>query len=126
MTALFLGMEYENNPRGAIWWAEPASLPRSTPASRVLLAVARAFDVEVDDMLGRRRHAKLVRARAAAAWILRRFCRLTYPAIGDAMGRDHTMALFWVRKAVKLVDDPYFNRALLEAVESLAETGAAT
>lgn len=70
-----------------------ADAASSTPAvweRRVLEEAAAAFEVTVEELLGRSRGRQLVAARAAAAWVLNRE-GWSQPMIGRLLGgRDHT------------------------------------
>lgn len=70
-----------------------AAAASSTPAvweRRVLEEAAAAFEVTVDELLGRSRGRQIVAARAAAAWVLNRE-GWSQPMIGRLLGgRDHT------------------------------------
>lgn len=70
-----------------------AAAASSTPAvweRRVLEEAAAAFEVTVDELLGRGRGRQMVAARAAAAWVLNRE-GWSQPMIGRVLGgRDHS------------------------------------
>ena len=52
-------------------------------------ATARAFDVDSEDILGRRRTEPLVFARQTAYWLIHSGLGLTYSKIGRMFHRDH-------------------------------------
>jgi chromosomal replication initiation ATPase DnaA len=69
--------------------------PGLASAYDVLTIVAKSFRLLPHDLIeSGRRHAT---ARHVAMWVLREH-RLSYPQIGSVMGRDHTTAMYSVRK----------------------------
>ena len=64
-------------------------------------AAARAFGVEPRSIIARDRHKHVVRARQAAAWVLRkRWPKLSWPQIGYILGgRDHSTVIYAARQA---------------------------
>ncbi|MDH7971755.1 helix-turn-helix domain-containing protein [Sphingomonas sp. AR_OL41] len=81
-------------------------------ALSIVNAVAFEMGLRAEAILHRSDRAqKLVRARAAAAWLARRGTTHSLPKIGAALGgRDHTMILYLVAKAEGLRDtDPAFR-----------------
>ena len=82
------------------------------------LAIGRAcalYGVEPGDVLGTSRKQQTVRARQAAAWLLRR-AGLSYPRIGAVLNVDHTTALHSCRK----IDRSPSVKALLLGIEAVA------
>ena len=63
-----------------------------TDAEIVRMAVTATsihFDVEVSDVMGRRRFETLVMARMTAYWLCREVARMRWARIAEAFGRDH-------------------------------------
>ena len=60
---------------------------------QVLTAVAEFFNIHIDDLIGRRRQKEVVEPRQIAMYLLRDILNLSYPYIGERMGRDHTTAI---------------------------------
>ena len=60
-------------------------------------AAARAFDVDSEDILGRRRTEPLVFARQTAYWLIHSGLGLTYSKIGRMFNRDHGNIIHGVR-----------------------------
>jgi chromosomal replication initiation ATPase DnaA len=60
---------------------------------RILSAVADAFAVTPEALLSPWRVASVAEARHAAAWLLRRLTRLSYPEIGRLLGRHHATVM---------------------------------
>ncbi|MDO8557051.1 MAG: helix-turn-helix domain-containing protein [Candidatus Jorgensenbacteria bacterium] len=63
------------------------------PSFEILKTVAAACDVLVEDIQGRSRRKTTAQARHLVAYFLREINGLSYPAIGDIMGRDHTTVI---------------------------------
>ncbi len=68
---------------------------RSSVTPRELIAeVAKFFDIDVNDVLGKSREKRLAFPRQIIMFLLREELKLSYPAIGDELGgRDHTTAM---------------------------------
>jgi hypothetical protein len=70
------------------------------PTTAIVTAVADAFGVTAEELLGPSRRRELVGPRQAAMALCRELTDLTYSAIGRAFGdRDHTTVLHAVRAA---------------------------
>ena len=59
----------------------------------VLRWVSEKMEVPVDEIRSRNRKPRLVEARAQVAHILRDFLKMSYPAIGEIIDRDHTSVI---------------------------------
>src|SRR5579872_6776975 len=59
------------------------------PMSQILKATAEAFGVKRDEILSRRRHMYLVRARHVAMYLMRETLGASYPVIGRFFAMDH-------------------------------------
>lgn len=70
---------------------------------RTVEHAAAHFDVLADEVYSESRRPDVVRARQVAMWLLRESGR-SFPEIGQALGRDHTTAL-WACKRVEKVPD---------------------
>ncbi len=69
------------------------------PSFEILQTVAKAYNISVDDITGRRRSKDIAEARQLTAYFLRRVNNLSYPAIGRILGgKDHTTAIYSVNK----------------------------
>ncbi|CAN7495844.1 hypothetical protein LJR231_003479 [Phyllobacterium sp. LjRoot231] len=67
------------------------------PKQRLLAdieAVARIYNLTLEDVLGKSRTRNVVRARQAAIWMVWYSRDYTLPAIGRVFGKDHTSCLF--------------------------------
>jgi len=61
-------------------------------------AVARHFDVTVDDILSRDRSKAVAEARAVSMWLARSKLGMSYPELGREFVRDHSTCMSSVRK----------------------------
>lgn len=68
---------------------------RSSVTPRELIAeVAKFYDIDINDVLGKSREKRLAFPRQIIMYLLREELKLSYPAIGDELGgRDHTTAM---------------------------------
>jgi chromosomal replication initiator protein len=73
---------------------------RNVQPNKVIEAVAEAYEgIEVDDLLGQNRAAKIAIPRQLAMYILSEFNKVSSPQIGDLLGgRDHTTVLYGIKK----------------------------
>lgn len=88
----------------------------------VLLAVSTATGYSLGDLRGPRRHGQVVRARFAAAWLLRVLCNMSYPQIGMTLGgRDHQTAINAVRRvAWDIRDDGPLAHYMTDLIGAMA------
>jgi len=63
------------------------------PMSQILKATAEAFGVKRDEILSRRRHMYLVRARHVAMYLMRETLGASYPVIGRFFAMDHSTVI---------------------------------
>jgi chromosomal replication initiator protein len=83
---------------------------RNISPSKVLQAVAEYEGVQVDDLIGQNRSAKIAVPRQLAMYILRQFNEISFPQVGEILGgRDHTTVMHATRKIDQ--DERLRNRA---------------
>jgi len=84
-------------------------------ANQVIEAVAEVFEISHDDLTGRSRKKELVHPRQIAMYLLRDILSLSYPYIGEKMGkRDHTTAIYAYEKVAQDVNkNPELNQKIL-------------
>lgn len=73
---------------------EPAEM---TEASACIATAAKVHNLTVADITGYSRKRHIVRARWAAAWLMRRR-GMSLPQIGRHLNRDHTTIFYALRK----------------------------
>jgi len=67
-------------------------------------ATAIQFDVEVSDIMGRRRFETLVLARMTAYWLLKEVAGMRYSRIAEAFGRHHGAIISGVKRVKGLIE----------------------
>lgn len=65
---------------------------------QILKAVADFYSVSPEDLTGRVRKKEVVEPRQIAMYLIRDVLEMSYPHIGEKMGRDHTTAIHAVEK----------------------------
>lgn len=60
---------------------------------QILKAVADFFSISIEDLISHNRRKEVVEPRQIAMYLLRDISELSYPYIGEKMGRDHTTAI---------------------------------
>jgi chromosomal replication initiator protein len=66
---------------------------RRVSDAQILKAVAEFFSVSIEDLVSHNRRKEVVEPRQIAMYLLREISELSYPYIGEKMGRDHTTAI---------------------------------
>ena len=61
-------------------------------------SVARRYQLSFEDILGKRRHRYLVKARHHAMWLVRRNTSLSYTKMAKLFNKDHATVIYGVRK----------------------------
>ena len=60
----------------------------------------------MDDVMGHRRFAEMVRARHVLIWLIRELAHVSYPWIALYMDRDHTSIMHAVHKVNAQLSEP--------------------
>ncbi|MDE2018918.1 MAG: chromosomal replication initiator protein DnaA [Patescibacteria group bacterium] len=82
--------------------------------ANVLKAVAEFFNITTEDIISRNRRKEIVEPRQIAMYLLREICDLSYPYIGEKMGRDHTTAIHSYEKINNEINhNPGLNQKIL-------------
>ena len=83
---------------------------RNISSNKIIDTVAEYEGVEVDDLLGQNRSAKISKPRQIAMYLMREINETSFPQIGEVLGgRDHTTVMYACEKVSK--DDKLKNRA---------------
>jgi chromosomal replication initiator protein len=86
--------------------------------TQILKAVAEFFNVTINDILSHNRRKEIVEPRQIAIYLLRDISDMSYPYIGDKMGRDHTTAIHSYEKINQEIDrNPSLNQKILAIKE---------
>ena len=80
----------------------------------ILKAVAEFFNITVEDLVSHNRRKEVVEPRQIAIYLLRDISELSYPYIGEKLGRDHTTAIHSYEKINREVNrNPLLNQKIL-------------
>ncbi|MFB0533612.1 MAG: chromosomal replication initiator protein DnaA [Anaerolineae bacterium] len=95
--------------------------PGSLSVEQIIEAVAQFYNLETEDLLGRRRSKDIVTARQIAMYLVREETNASLPQIGRAMGgRDHTTVLHgYVKIHAQVEEDDRLRREMLTIKERL-------
>jgi len=88
---------------------------------QILKAVAGFYNVQIEDLMGRSRKKEMVEPRQVAMYLLRDILRMSYPYIGEKLGRDHTTVIHSFEKINQEINkNSPFNQKILLIKESLS------
>ena len=94
--------------------------PEPIKIERIIEVVARCYQVSESDILSNRRPANIALARQIAMYIAKETTELSYQAIGETFGRDHSTVIYNVEKAEKhITDKPYEKEIIDEIIRNL-------
>jgi chromosomal replication initiator protein len=72
---------------------------RNISSGKILDAVAESEGLDVKDLLGQNRSAKIAVPRQLAMYLLRTYNEISLPQIGELLGgRDHTTIMYGIKK----------------------------
>ncbi|MEE1053796.1 MAG: chromosomal replication initiator protein DnaA [Acutalibacteraceae bacterium] len=87
---------------------------------KIISEVSRSYNISEADILSNRREQNIVLARKVAMYITREITKLSYKAIGEAFGKDHTTVLYSVQNIEKfLLDKPYEKELIDDIIKNL-------
>ena len=90
------------------------NLTKRVSDSQILKAVADFFSISVEDLISHNRRKEVVEPRQIAIYLLRDISELSYPYIGEKLGRDHTTAIHSYEKINHEINrDPSLNQKIL-------------
>lgn len=87
--------------------------------SQILSAVSEFYSIQMADLIGRCRRKEVVEPRQVAMFLLRDILGLSYPYIGEKMGRDHTTA---IHSFEKINNEVNRNTSLSQKIFRIKET----
>ncbi len=94
--------------------------PEPIKIEKIIEEVARTYNVSESDILSNRRTQSLVLARQVAMYISRETTDLSYKAIGESFGKDHSTVLYNVNQVEKfLADKPYQKELVNDIIKNL-------
>ena len=92
------------------------SKPEPIKTEKIISEVARTYNVTENDILSNRRTAQLALARQVAMYITRETTDLSYKAIGQAFGKDHSTVLYNVTRIENFLIDKPHEKALVDEI----------
>jgi chromosomal replication initiator protein len=96
------------------------SITKKVTDAQILKAVSEFFNIAISDILSHNRRKEVVGPRQIAMYLLRDISNLSYPYIGEKMGRDHTTAIHSYEKISHEIDiNPSLNQKILIIKDSL-------
>jgi hypothetical protein len=72
-------------------------------ANEIMESVSKYYQITVSEITEKRRHAKIVRARQVAAYLLREDLRLSLHEIGAIINRDHSSVVHAHKAITELI-----------------------
>ena len=92
---------------------------KSITTKVIIDAVAKFFEIEIKDILGKGRKQELVKPRQIIMYLMRQEANISYPTIGQELGgRDHTTAMHACNKIIKELED---NERMKQEIESIKQ-----
>ena len=91
---------------------------RRVSDDHILKCVAEFYNVAVSDLITRGRKKEVVEPRQVAMFLLRDILEMSYPYIGEKLGRDHTTAIHAVEK---ITEETNKNQTLNQKLSLIKE-----
>ena len=90
------------------------NLSKRVTDAQILKSVAEFFNITVEDLVSHNRRKEVVEPRQIAIYLLRDISELSYPYIGEKLGRDHTTAIHSYEKINQEINrNPALNQKIL-------------
>jgi chromosomal replication initiator protein len=102
----------------------PGHSSRGVTPPAILLAVARYYGVNADDLKSKSRHKQIVEPRQMAMYLLREDAHLSTPEIGRLLNRDHTTVLHGIKQIVNDIARDGPSRAAIVGVREVIAVGS--
>ena len=90
--------------------------PEPVSIEKIIAEVAKSYNISEADIVSNRKTAKLVLARQVAMYISRQTTELSYKAIGEKFGRDHTTVLYNCNQVEKFLKDKPYEKELVDDI----------
>ena len=90
--------------------------PEPIKIDEIIRAVSIQYQIPETDILSKRKTAPIVFARQIAMYIARETTELTYKAIGQCFGKDHTTVIFSVEKTEAYLKDHPFEKEMVDDI----------
>ena len=88
--------------------------PEPVKIEKIISEVARSYNVSEADIYSNRKTQQLPQARQVAMFIVREMTDMSYKAIGDHFGRDHTTVLYNIKKIENFLKDKPYEKEMIE------------
>jgi chromosomal replication initiator protein len=85
---------------------------------QILKSVAEFYNIGASDLITRGRKKEVVEPRQVAMYLLRDILEMSYPYIGERLGRDHTTAIHAVEKITQELNK---NQSLNQKISLIKE-----
>ena len=97
------------------------TLPKNITVNEIIKSVADFFEIPAADITSRGRKQEVVEPRQIAMYLMREILKLSYPHIGERVGkRDHTTAIHACEKIKKgVIQNPGLNQKIMLIKERL-------
>lgn len=95
------------------------NLAKRVSDDQIMKSVADFFNVTVEDLINRGRKKEIVEPRQIAIYLLRDILDMSYPYIGEKLGRDHTTAIHAVEKISQEINK---NSSLSQKINLIKES----
>ena len=116
------GQEITKELAGDIVDKTVKAMTRPISDDQVIEAVIETYNIKMEDLLSRSRRKEVVIPRQVSMYLLRDVLDLSYPHIGEKLGRDHTTAIHSYEKICRQVDqDAMLNQQILRIRERLTK-----
>ncbi len=90
--------------------------PEPISIDNIIIEVAHTYNVSEAEILSNRKTASLVLARQVAMYIARKTTDLSFKAIGESFGKDHTTVLYNVNRIEEFLKDKPYQKELVEDI----------
>ena len=90
--------------------------PEPISIEKIIAEVARSYGVSESDIISSRKTAKLALARQVAMYIARQTTELSYSAIGEKFGRDHSTVLYNCNRIEEFLRDKPYEKELVDDI----------
>ncbi len=90
--------------------------PEPIKIEEIIFQVSKTFSVSEKDIISKRKTAAVAFARQVAMYIARETTELSYKAIGESFGKDHTTVLYNVQKIEEHLKNNPFDKELVDDI----------
>jgi len=92
---------------------------KSTSPKEIVEAVAKFYNIDVKDIMGKGRRKELIKPRQITMFLMRKEISASYPTIGQELGgRDHTTAMHACNKILREIKK---NEKIKQEIESIKQ-----